>query len=293
MKKYFFLMALMAIAPLSLISCGGDDDDSSNDKPAVNLPVPASKADAAKYNLTPIQVVLKGTPILLERVELTESGNYLVAFRQAAAATRADNALEYQMGTFSKNGESFFLSDFATLTFHGKSGTSYNVLVDIDGQTSETEATKASAAATGEMTDLLCRTWSISNTRLRGTIGSTKIAKDFPGPDCNMNDLIEYIKEKGIEVKDKIEDNHTVKSITFTAAGTYLIAFNRKAYDVGTWRWSDQANGNLRYEWEDKKNMGYSIETGVASVTFDGSQCKLTLKCNANGAEVELVYTLH
>lgn len=300
MKKHFFLMALMAIAPLALISCGDDDDESAESTPKVNLSTPAYKDNAAKFTIDNVPTKLNGKDILLTGLEFTESGYYLITYREAAAATRTDNFdLSYYMSKYIMSSESdYTLSDFGHVKIAGKSGNNYLLLVKSAGEEEfEVPATPWNGnVKPGTETDYLCRTWTITNTRLMGTVmnnGKTiKLGRDFPG-ECDLNQIIDYAKEQGANITDYIDDNSIVKGVTFTEKGTYLLNFNRSTYDVGEWRWTDMTKGLLSYTWNNPTEMGNPLESGIAQVAFANNECKLTLKSTVSEFDLEMICTMH
>jgi len=298
MKKYFFLMALLAIAPLSLISCGDDDEaDSGGSTPAVTLPVPTNKNDAAKFTVSNASAKVNGRLVTITGVEFTESGNYIMTYRETAATRDGSFNLGYYMGTYLLSGDSeYTLSDFGEIVIKGKSGNEYVLLIRPASEDEfETPATKWNDIASGTETDYLCREWTVINTRIMGTVNNNgkqvKLGRDFPGK-CDLNQLIDYAIENGANITDHIDDNSIIQGINFTQAGTYCIRFNRSTYDVGTWRWSDMSKGTLTYTWDDPKAMGNPLESGYAQVAFANNQCKLTLKTTISEFDIQVIYTL-
>jgi hypothetical protein len=298
MKKMFYLMALLAITPLSFTSCSSDDDDDNNEqKPKeITLNTPAHKDDAVKFALpTPKEATVKNKKVLLYSLELTESGQYLLAFDEHAAArqTRATAPLSYLMGTYSKLADgSFQLNDFARLVVTHEGSTYVITLIPTGGEGIDYEVVKTNNIGGSEMTNYLCRTWTVTNTRLRGTINGANVAKDFKGT-LNVNDIMAYAKSKGANISEELAANTIVDGVTFTSSSTYAINYKNGKYDVGTWNWVKQetGTGEISYKWNDK-SMGNSLENGQAYITLEGNNCKLTLPAKVSGSNIEMVCTM-
>ena len=81
MKKYFYLMALVAMAGFVYTSCSEDDDDSSVN---VSLPTPATKELAAKYAIEDpsqsYQTVIDDVNVALTEFEVTEDNGIILKY---------------------------------------------------------------------------------------------------------------------------------------------------------------------------------------------------------------------
>lgn len=297
MKKIYFL-ALLAVTSLAFTSCGDDDDDNTATSKTITLPTPQFKDDAVKLEvLSAPEINLNGRQVKLKKIEITESGKYLLSYEDVEKSrTRAGNPLlDYFMGLVKKNSDgSYELVGFASI-YISINGQSYHVtLIPTGSEQIDVDVRKLDNIASDDLTGYLCRTWTVENTRVRGTIDGVKVAKDFPG-ECNVNELVEYAQSKGANITDQLKPNKIVQGITFTTSGTYLINYKNASYDVGTWWWTSKqtGGGSVSYDWE-QEAMGSSLESGTASIDFvEGTKCKLTLQANITNATVELVYTLH
>ena len=291
MKKSFYLMAFAAIM-LAFVSCSKDDDDNNNNETPKEstLDAPQYKEDAVRLSLPSNELTVSGENANVSLIELAESGTYLIAYQRRV--TRADDGTEYLTGKFTKNGDSYNLSGFATVTITGKSGTTYNIVVKTtDGTTTELNATAASGGvSSGAMTDNLCRTWKIESTLLTVNVDGLNAGKEFPGT-CDLNKMIEYAKEKGVKIKDIVDGKSIVTGITFSRAGTFMISYQNGKPDVGKWNWSSQSAGTLSYGWN-SSDMGNSLENGAATVSFEGKKCKLTLGATVDNHQIQVIYTL-
>ncbi len=280
----------LAVIMLASSSCSNDDDKDTTSSTETTLRTPQYKNDAVRMNLPPNRLIVDGQEANVNLIELAESGTYLIAYQQNATRT-ADNT-KYRTGSYTKNGNAYNLTGFATVTINGKSGSTYTIVVKTtDGTTTELSATAASGGvASGTMTDNLCRTWTIEKTRLSVTVEGITAAKEFPGR-CDLNKLIDYAKERGLKIDDKVEENSIVSGITFSQAGTFIISYQNGINDVGKWKWSNPSTGALSYGWE-SSDMGNSLENGQATVSFKDEKCKLTLGATINNYPIQLEYTL-
>ena len=306
MKKFFYLMALLAVPALTFIACGDDDDDNNNgNNTPITLVNPPYQDDAVKLDLKiPTEVPLNGHNVRLKRLELTESGQYLLTYTEqeiVTSRTRGDDlieSLQYLMGIFTKNADgSFTLTGFGDIHIE-MFGNGILLHIYPNGQSGldgiEVECTMLDPVPASELTSYLCRTWTIEKTQLRGVINGVSVGKEWSGK-CNMNEVVEYAKGKGATITDNPKPNTIINGVTFTYAGSYLIGYANGTYDVGTWRWTNQLTGygSLNYAW-DSPLMGSSMESGKATVSFvEGTKCKLTLEANIPNSTVELIYTMH
>ena len=299
MKKIILMMALAATALFTVTACGDDDDDKgggNNQESTVTLPVPKYKNDAAKFKVPSTEIKFKGENIKVETIELTESGRYLVTYQKSKAASRETRAvpeLVYQMGLFTKEGDGkYTLTDFARIIIE-KDGNKYMLTLIPAGEDGvEVEVTKLATIAASELTDYICRTWNITNTRIQGNADGVNVAKDFPG-SCNMNELVSYARSKGVTIKEDPDPNTVVEGVTFSSSSSYIINYLNGKKDVGTWRWTKQSTGTgeIAYDW-DGNHMGFEAIKHTGVVTFDGSRCKLALPVSDGSATLEVVYTL-
>lgn len=289
MKKNLYLMAFAAIVSC-FTSCSKDDDNDTSAPKETTLSTPQYKDDAVHLTLPANRLTVGGRESSVSVIELAESGTYLVAYQRNS--TRAEEGTDYLTGNFTKDGESYNLKGFATVTIKGKSGTTYNIVVKTtDGTTAELSATASSGkVASGVMTDNLCRTWKIEKTLLTVTADGLTAGKEFIGT-CDLNKMIDYAKDKGVEINDKVDYNSIVTAITFSRAGTFVISYQNGKNDVGKWNWSNQSSGALRYSW-DSADMGNSLENGQATVGFEDGKCKLTLGATVDNHQIQAAYTL-
>jgi hypothetical protein len=296
MKKHIFWMAFFAILSFTFISCG-DDNDSSESKSTVSLSEPKYKSDATKLiipdNSIDINGEVKGN---VKEIELTASGKYIASFEPeefSPAKTRAGEMLNYIIGQFTKNADgSYELNGFGNITIHSKGASVSITLTPTGGKAVTLDVTVADKVKSSDITNYLCRTWTIENTRLHGTINGLKVAKDFPGK-CNLFEVIEYAREKGAKIIDQVSDNCVIEDVIFTWSKSYIINYSDGQIDVGSWQWTstDTDKGSFNYSWN-SPYMGNSFETGTGMVEFAGNKCKLTLPTKITESNLEVVYTL-
>lgn len=299
MKKTLFMMALAATALFTTVACGSDDDDNStsNDN-GVTLTNPQYKNDAIKFEIPNVETTLPGgQPIRLKKLELTESGRFLATYQRIEAdgsrTTRGESLLEYIYGLFSKDANGYTLTNFGHVSFEHDGSNYMLTLIPTGGQQISFEVKKLATIPASQMTDYLCRTWTITNTRIRGTINNVTIAKDFAGK-CNMTELIAYAKEKGMKITEEPSaDKSIIDGVTFTSSGSYIINYSSNKTDVGTWKWTQQStgSGSLSYDW-DGNHMGFDAIQHTAVVTFSSNNCQMALPISDKSSTLEVVYTL-
>ncbi len=306
MKKYFFLLALV-LAPLAFISCSDDDENGTS---SVTLKTPKTPEDAIKLDLPEkptLKVVLDGKEKTIKVVglELTEDANYLLSFideetLSVRGETRGNlnEAVSYLMGNFTKDGAKYVLNQLGTLEYETKDGKSYTLSLIPDGQT---EAIVTNAVAiifdlfpgSKQLTDYLCRTWTIKSYQVRGEVNGTKLARDWNGT-CDLRKVAEYANDKGADIDlGDLNGKEVIEGIFFTKGHTFQINYkNTSKKDVGEWAWTsinaNSNSGNIGYIWNGD-DMGNDILCGVASVEFSGNTCKLHLYADVDTGDADNV----
>jgi len=280
MKKYFYLIALMAIAPLA-ISCGGDDgDDNGGGSSTVTLPAPAYKADATKINFS-------DTPIVdarnIESLELTESGDYIVTYTPALAS-RGAAGKSYLTGSYTKGSGTgtYVLSGFTTVVIV-KDVKTYVVHFKTDGDDVEGTGTEAPTETESIATDNLCRTWTITKTELKLELkDAPAVGRVFSGT-FNVNEVVEYANSNGASIEPP-KESLIIKNLKFSKHKTYEINYESGRQDVGEWSWANVTTQTLKYNWDDPDAMGNEWESGRGSVEFFSDKtCKFTIEAKTEG----------
>lgn len=291
MKKHLILLsALLLMMPLALASCSSDDDNNSAALQPVTLTSPEHKDDAVKMNFTEETIVENK---IIKSIELTESGKFLVTYSLAGAKTRSSETPLYLMGEYVKNGASITLSGFGTIEVNGEQGPSAAVTIKVGDSEVNVPATLTKNQAEQPMDIYLCRTWTVEKTRL--LIGAASVQQDFNG--CNIYEVVEFVKSKGMAISDKFSSQKVVRGVTFTSANTFLVNYADNSYDVGTWSWNggvptaELQAGDITYSWNGE-DMGNSLmkSNSQASVAFTAAECRLTLKAQLQDKDVEVVW---
>lgn len=296
MKKYFFL-AIALCAGFIMTSCGDDEDTPSGPTAAKNVSLPDApyKDDATKFEiLSNTTVTIDEEDVTPKSLEVTPGGDYLLT---ATTETRADEEEMYLTGKVNKLGDNKYDLDGVGIFSYEKKGDSYELTFTPDGGTPyKLTAKKVDASKMEGMTGYLARTWVIQSTLLKGTIDGTQVGKAFEGPGCDMNEVIDYANKRGANV-EQMKKGSIINGIVFTPSLTFMIVYKNETYDIGLWKWDNESNGFLSYHWN-KADMGCEFldtkdgKSASATVTFEGTTCKLTLKAKADKYDIEVVFTM-
>lgn len=302
MKKYFYLLALV-LAPLFFISCSDDEGDGGS----VSLKAPKYADDAIKFEIPGSGLTLPikgGSPVVVKAIELTEDGQYLITYDMSALTvkeqtrSKLSDAIGYLMGNFTKQGATYVLESLGTLDIATKDGKNYTLSLIPEG---EAEAIVSNAFAiifdlfpgSKQLTEYLCRTWTIKSYQVRGEINGTKLAREWNGT-CNLRTVAEYANDKGanIELGD-LNGKEVIEGIFFTKGHTFQINYkNTDKKDVGEWAWTsinaNENSGKIGYVWNGD-DMGNDILCGLAAVEFSGNTCKLHLYADVNTGDADNV----
>jgi len=306
MKKYFFLLALV-LAPLAFISCSDDDEGGSS---SVTLKTPKTSTDAIKLEFPgkpTIKVKVDGKDKIIKvvGVELTEDAKYLLSYIDEDALpvreetrSKLSDAISYLLGNFSKDGAKYVLEQLGTLELETEGGNNYQVSFIPEG---EADALVTNAVAiifdlfpgSKQLTEYLCRTWTIKSYQVRGEINGTKLAREWNGT-CDLRKVAEYANDKGADIDlGDLNGKEVIEGIFFTKGHTFQINYkNTDKKDVGEWAWTsvnaNNNSGNIGYIWNGD-DMGNDILCGVASVEFSGNTCKLHLYADVNTGDADNV----
>lgn len=295
MKKVYLMMTLAATALLSFVACGGDDNDDLPDSGKgtnVELSSPAYKDEATTINIT------GDNADGIKQLRMMESGAYMIT-REGANLTRSTRAgndeLTYEFGKYTYSSGKYTFDNGMTISYE-PSGKNYDVSITWkSGTTIKTTGTldPGSSVPTGVQTDNLCsRPWTIERVMATAVAGTTKLGKEFKVP-INLYDVKAWYEENFGTLKDQFDANTIILGIYFDSKGLFAINYQNRKADVGVWRWQQMDLGNLTYAWNDKAHA-ISLFTGSASVSFEKApeRCKLILKGNVDGTDMEFVFTL-
>lgn len=258
----------MAAAPMILSSCSDSDDGG-------NLDTPKYEQDAALYRITD-----RTSPYA--SIELSASGYYIITpseyinssmatanpkkaiFDKAKQASRSDWGVIY--GKYVKTGDNEYILDgFGTIKIKTNGGSA----VDLDITTSNGKnivlgANRSNMYASSDMTDKLCRTWSIDKVRVAIWEDGRKVY------DKKMS-MAEFTKEEeGEDYDGEIPDK-----VTFTKAGTYVVFYTNNTLAVSTWCWENESKGIARYSW-DYDYLFDPDASGSINVKFSGNQLTIS-----------------
>ena len=287
-------MALAATTLFTFTACGGDDDDTPGGGKGtdVELNAPTYKNEAAIMN------ILENNADGIKQFRMMESGAYMIT-REGANLTRStragDDNLSYEFGKYTYSGGKYTFDNGMTLSYE-PAGKNYDVSITWkNGTTIKTTGAlePGSTVSAGVQTDNLCsRPWTIEKVMATAVVGTTKLGKEFKVP-INLADVKAWYEENFGKLKDQFDANTIILGIYFDSKGLFAINYQNRKADVGVWRWRQIDAGNLMYTWNDKAHA-ISLFTGDASVSFEKApeRCKLILKGNVDGTDMEFVFTL-
>ena len=296
MKKFFYLMACVAIAGFGFTSCGDDDDNTpGSGSDSGELRAPKTEEFAAIYEIpeTPVALTtLDGKKIMknLKEIEVTEDEHIIFTLEDLPALdapTRAAGEESWSMYKFTKDGDTYKVVGFGTIIIV-KDGEAY--LIELRPSNGETvKATgKYKHSTRDALTKKLCLTWTVESYRVQVTTSDgTKAGtgwKSLSGGGCDFQELIDYANNKhNAGIKADLGKKQIVEGITFTGENPFLINYkNTDEHDVGDWKWdkTDNTGGTISYLWRNPNKMGNDFLGdlgGTAIIKFDGKYCRLTL----------------
>ena len=280
MKKYHYFLSVLAIS-LAFAACSSDGEDVGEPE--------APTLSSSSIKSEPLTLKFKeGSPI--KKAVLSETQKAIIAVEpgkddvvpvQQNAPRHAPRSgeEEYIVGTFKLSGSTYTIyneegEEYCTLVVVSKDGSKASVKVSLKAEDTvyEGEADVAQKIASDEITNILCREWTIATTRLRHKGGVTGV-KQFEKPTDNpasLNDILTYAKSVAT-INEHFDEDMTITSIDFTSDGTFCIFFKNNEHYIGEWKWEDSGKGIIKYGW-DNENMGNRFENGQA--IFDLRQYK-------------------
>lgn len=289
MKKHFS-MVLLAMTCFAITSCSSDGESESV---SVSLPEPATKNVAAKYsigeeNQSKYEVTLDGTRAVMTEFELTEDNGCIIKYEEVADSRAARDLKQFwRWYKFSEEGDATFaIVGFGKIIIETKPGDMAYVSLIPEGVDEVDVITSISKPSlSNELTNYLCRNWKIGQYRYQITKGTKLVGMSWQTSEdgtCDLLHLIHDAKKHDININENLGDKQILSGITFSAYGTFLISYKgTESNDVGDWSWVGEPDastreGSFTYYWYDN-DMGNDLLGGVASVTFNGEQCDLSL----------------
>ena len=262
MKKYSFLLAAAAVLIPLAVSCNKSGSTTDTEKEIVVPPAPMAPYAKKIVLDTPTEIVLDKHSYQLQKVEVTETGRYIVtgsylsAVESSVKSTKGSTPFDYLSGTYStKDGISYELKDFGTvkftnnqLTYTGKNGAPVNAKAGLAPQLLSGLASSLAHDWKIDKTD-------VSVTAGSGTVGVVKNGCDLPAIAADLN-------AKGLKIDTDLVAGYVVEKISFTSFRTIQISFTNKDPFVGEFTLND-ATGALSYTLEG--SVGNYIFNGTAS----------------------------
>ena len=294
MKKILMMMALVATALFVVTACDKKDDDDNGgnggkeDSGIVTLTAPPYKNEARVLNIT------QNNSDGIKQLRLMESGGYMITRQASSVRTRGGSGDEdYEFGKFTYSGGKYVLDNGMTIsveqsgqnvevTITWKNGTSIKTTGSIDS---------GDVVTAGIFTDNLCsRPWKVERVIVSAEFEGKKLGKEFKGP-IDLAEVKAWYENNFGTLKDQFAANTIVEGIYFDSKGLFAINYQNRNDDVGVWRWTNLNNGDLVYNWYDKRKA-ISLFTGNAAVEFTKSpeSCKLILKGTVNGIAFEFAF---
>lgn len=277
MKKTFkFALAAMAAAAMTL-SCTPTTTEENEVAEPLETPEYAEVAQKIEF--------AKDNTLGLRSIEFTESGLAIIERIQGVKSDPTERVI-IEVRTYTYNGNVFTITEFGTVTVTTSGSNTTATVTGSDGKpVSEPVTVPEKQEGTG--IEALCRTWVVEETSITikgGSFSSAGIGRTFQG--CNVDAIAEYAKENGVNITEQIV-GYNVKSISYTATGTFLIDFETAEDFKGEWKlggFKADANGVLTssFDYELDYELGNSIINANASgnIVIKDPKCVVTI----NGA---------
>lgn len=290
------LCAAVMLSAGMLSSCSDDDGEGGGGTPS-GLETPAYENVSAKYDITSGGNGIKS-------IELTSGGSYIITYGQGAgtqayamAAGNTDDATvtnmmagkpatrageTFQTGKFIKISDTeFILEGYGSIVIDGAADNAFSIQVTpSEGETFTVNADKAATMADSEMTNALCRTWSINNVRMTVSLnGGLRFNKTRPVSEYaqlwrDVNTAMAQLEEEltGEPSEGDFFDipSYTPDEIIFTKAGSYLVTATENYLSMSIWQWYNEGKGVLRYS-HNLENINDPAYSGTADISFNGA----------------------
>ena len=217
-----------------------------------------------------VKYIISDSESPYESVELFGDGTYIIAKKGASAGmTRAEDEYLIMGGYVMDEEGNYSLYDFGTLKVE-EDKDKFNLTFDNTyGNRISTVFAQKSPVLTDDVTKSLCRTWDVSGIDQWMYLGVMKLI-DFSyigGENPRYEGTgIDQLEEEVIE--EAIAK--TCCKVIFSASGTYCCFYNSGDILFSTWKWVNQEQGTLFYDWEKGEN-----EEGYVTVRFSGDTCNI------------------
>lgn len=205
-----------------------------------------------------------------ESIELLGDGTYILAKKGASSRmTRTEDEYVIMGGYVMNEDGNYSLEDFGTLKVEEEEG-KYNLTFDNTyGNRISTVFAEKSPVLTDDVTKSLCRTWNIDGIDQWMYLGVLKL-----GEFSYVGGSDPHFEGTGVDMIDQETIDELIAGtcckIIFSPSGTYCCINNDGTILHSTWRWANQEQGTLYYDWQQGEN-----EEGYVTVRFDGKQCNI------------------
>lgn len=271
MKKYSLIRsAAVALVAFLSVSCVGkllDDIISDEDLPKGVLPseeMTYGSAADEKYAAHAARFTFESNADFpYESIELFGDGRYLIS---RTSYTRSDDALYVEDGYTVTEDNIYILENFGTLKIE-ENADGYNLIFDnTAGNRISIVYAEKTPAITGDATKSLCRTWRIDTIEDWMYLGSKLIIKTkyHGGENPRIEGSVGVTEE---DMKDKLDN--ICKEMRFSPYGTYYCTYNNGTTHVSTWKWGDEDQGILFFDWEQGEQ-----DEGYVTIRFSGNQLR-------------------
>lgn len=295
---------MAAFVAVSLTACSSDDDDSSNNSaPApVNLPAPATAANAVQYNL-PTSLAPTNAPAVeapqLSAIEITESNQILFEFHNPSNNEDTyitENAtVNGNVYTFNGNRAKGFIKLIPTQTRAGETASlEVDVTVTLENNVVITYKTDPTGVIVEKVTTAisaedaltrLVRTWNI----LGATLDLIDLSKnetyymEFTSKNgvFDLKEVLTEAKKRDVTFSAKEEQDlsRKISSISLTNSNKFIIAYSAGNDDVATWTWANTEKTAFTIKMKGGSTGNKFINDNTRMETaFSDNRCNLMMK---------------
>ena len=305
MKKNIFFYLLAAFAAVSATACSSDDDESSsgNEPAPVNLPAPATAANAVQYNLTTALIPAETSSEIeeapqLSYIEVTESSQILLEL-----SNPIDNTNLYFTENVAVSDNVYTINSQrvkgTVKVIAAQTRAAYQTALEIDlavklendvlvtyktGNEGVVAFKEATPVATDDAMTRLCRTWNIlgATLDLADLDKNEKYYMEFESKNnvFYLKDVLNEAKKRDVSfsVKDEEDLNREVSAITITSTGKLIITYTKGNDDVAEWRWSNAEKTAFTIKLKDGSEGNKFINDDThMQVAFSDNRCNLMM----------------